>query len=459
MKILEISITDLFGARSFEINLRKNKHLILTGINGSGKTLILKSIYSIFNLNHLFFLQAPYREFCITVNSETKEDLEETIKVTIEKGIGYTIEYGKIKYNFKLKIDSDLADLIPERTLAELISNNNLENSIDFALADIQDHPKLRIPDKIRARRAIKSIESEDLYESEIENFQAMMESDIQVQFIQDQRLINERENKRLNNSSNIDRKAIELRNLIRHALVQSGQHANNSTDIISNIIEALKDNAVSENDVINSISKYNSKVKSLTELGILSKNYSRNGFNINKSDYLAAGKENPHILSAINEIAVDAYDGLSHFNQLEIQLKKFSKFINSKFTNKKIVFSPSFGFNVLTNRGEEINPARLSSGEQQLIIVAFDIIFGSSQENYSQMRIPLQSDSTPQPSRIILIDEPEISLHIKWQKDLIKDLQKLSEGSQTQLIIATHSPSIVASNLDLEFSVPINEE
>ena len=41
----------------------------------------------------------------------------------------------------------------------------------------------------------------------------------------------------------------------------------------------------------------------------------------------------------------------------------------------------------------------------------------------------------------ILLLDEPENSLHIEWQHQLIDVIRKLNPNSQ--LIISTHSPSI----------------
>jgi predicted ATPase len=45
----------------------------------------------------------------------------------------------------------------------------------------------------------------------------------------------------------------------------------------------------------------------------------------------------------------------------------------------------------------------------------------------------------------IFLLDEPEISLHVKWQDKLINDLSKIAINSQ--FIIATHSPSLIKNN------------
>ncbi|HIF9340088.1 TPA: AAA family ATPase [Photobacterium damselae] len=42
----------------------------------------------------------------------------------------------------------------------------------------------------------------------------------------------------------------------------------------------------------------------------------------------------------------------------------------------------------------------------------------------------------------LFLLDEPDISLHVKWQKTLVKDL--LMFANKNQFIIATHSPSLI---------------
>jgi len=46
----------------------------------------------------------------------------------------------------------------------------------------------------------------------------------------------------------------------------------------------------------------------------------------------------------------------------------------------------------------------------------------------------------------IVLIDEPELSLHPSWQNKLIKIYQNIAQNYNNQIIIATHSPNIIAS-------------
>ncbi|MGL5703366.1 MAG: AAA family ATPase [Cetobacterium sp.] len=75
---------------------------------------------------------------------------------------------------------------------------------------------------------------------------------------------------------------------------------------------------------------------------------------------------------------------------------------------------------------GEEFDINELSSGEKQLFVRTLAI----------KMLEPENS--------IILIDEPELSLHPKWQQKILKVYEKI--GKNNQIIIATHSPHILGS-------------
>jgi len=71
----------------------------------------------------------------------------------------------------------------------------------------------------------------------------------------------------------------------------------------------------------------------------------------------------------------------------------------------------------------EDISLEDLSSGEKQLLRIFIDVLL---------------ADGEP-----IIIDEPELSLHIDWQRKLLRILQRLAPNSQ--IIVATHSPEIMA--------------
>ena len=50
----------------------------------------------------------------------------------------------------------------------------------------------------------------------------------------------------------------------------------------------------------------------------------------------------------------------------------------------------------------------------------------------------------------IILMDEPEISLHIAWQQSFLEDMEIIAELSKIRMMIATHSPDIINGRWDL---------
>ena len=81
----------------------------------------------------------------------------------------------------------------------------------------------------------------------------------------------------------------------------------------------------------------------------------------------------------------------------------------------------------IFTNSsGDKFDINELSSGEKQLFLRTLAI----------RMLNPENS--------IILIDEPELSLHPKWQQRIVDVYRKI--GKNNQIIIATHSPHILGS-------------
>jgi predicted ATP-binding protein involved in virulence len=48
------------------------------------------------------------------------------------------------------------------------------------------------------------------------------------------------------------------------------------------------------------------------------------------------------------------------------------------------------------------------------------------------------------------LIDEPELSLHVGWQVQFLKDLQDIVKLADLDILMATHSPDIIQDRWDL---------
>ena len=129
----------------------------------------------------------------------------------------------------------------------------------------------------------------------------------------------------------------------------------------------------------------------------------------------------------------------LGVFDELLEKLELFTTILNERrFTFKSINVNRSKGFYFKTSTGKELDLGQLSSGEQHEVVLLYELIFNVK------------------PDILVLIDEPEISLHITWQKEFLNDLIKIIKIQNIQVLIATHSPSIINDRWDLVYNLEI---
>lgn len=116
-------------------------------------------------------------------------------------------------------------------------------------------------------------------------------------------------------------------------------------------------------------------------------------------------------------------------------RLEAFHNIISrSCFAHKTLETDIRYGLRfVADNEDKTILPIeKLSSGEQHILIQAFEMLF----------RAPDDS--------LVLIDEPEMSFHMLWQVDYLKNLREITELRHLQCIVSTHSPQIFNMNWEL---------
>ncbi|ENC6710185.1 ATP-binding protein, partial [Vibrio harveyi] len=135
-------------------------------------------------------------------------------------------------------------------------------------------------------------------------------------------------------------------------------------------------------------------------------------------------------IQDAINQIEKVYYDR-------SLYLEKFNNFrdaINDFLQGGKEFNFDDDGTFRFSNKGRPVRISQLSSGEKHLIA-----IFG---------HLCVSNDD----SSVFIADEPELSLHLEWQRKILPTINKLSPN--TQVIVATHSPGIISRNsnkIDIE--------
>ncbi len=107
-------------------------------------------------------------------------------------------------------------------------------------------------------------------------------------------------------------------------------------------------------------------------------------------------------------------------------RIEKFFDLINSLFTSTGKTIDIDDKNRVIFRKGEQIiDMDRLSAGEKQILLLLFTLF--------------LMEDKPT----VLLLDEPEISLHIEWQDRLIALMHDLNPNCQ--IIMTTHSPNIFA--------------
>ena len=105
---------------------------------------------------------------------------------------------------------------------------------------------------------------------------------------------------------------------------------------------------------------------------------------------------------------------------------------VNGKYSHKCIHLDRSRGLVVEDDIGRKLPLESLSSGEQHELVLQYHLLFHVG------------------PNTVVLIDEPELSLHVAWQKRFLPDLLEIIELSRFDALVATHSPYIIGDRDDL---------
>lgn len=133
-------------------------------------------------------------------------------------------------------------------------------------------------------------------------------------------------------------------------------------------------------------------------------------------------------LLNKVEEILTSDDDSESRNNKLEkieavYKTKKiFVKILSELFSQTGKKFDEKAFQFLETGIENPILPENLSSGEKQILII---------------LLTTLLQDGKPY---ILLMDEPEISLHIDWQRSLIQNIRQINPSCQ--IIMVTHSPT-----------------
>ena len=138
------------------------------------------------------------------------------------------------------------------------------------------------------------------------------------------------------------------------------------------------------------------------------------------------------YAINTLNLYIQDSMKKLEPYEDILKKLQKLTEIINKRFLYKKIIIDKDRGYRFINDQKDEIPIEKLSSGEQNELVMFYNLLFECNENS------------------LILIDEPEISLHIKWLNNLLQDLIDISNLSGLSMMIATHSPDFIGEYWNL---------
>lgn len=135
---------------------------------------------------------------------------------------------------------------------------------------------------------------------------------------------------------------------------------------------------------------------------------------------------------ATLSIILEDREKKLQPFQRVAERTSLLLETLNAKLYPKSVTLDPERGYQVRDPGGQSFDLSHLSSGEQHELVLLHELLFD------------IEAGTT------ILIDEPELSLHVTWQEQVLPDLLKIAEVADLDFVLATHSPYIVGDRYDL---------
>ncbi|MEZ8157051.1 AAA family ATPase [Vibrio splendidus] len=429
MKIKSISVEGLFGIFNHTVNFNSEDITIIIGENGLGKTVLLEILHNMF----------AYRF------DEIKSVKFERISIRFTSGVEWLVQVIKDKKGSQLKIrntekssnrwisldryskhasDSRFEQYSRRnRVYFDNDGNGNEETSvfIDHEYEDYLFHRQMY------ARLNRKS------NTDSLPNWFTDTLNEIKIDLIETQRILTKHGKNKEKYKSTIMDCAEDLHKKLN---IYSTEVQNITTDLDSSfpnrVITKLNDKLELTNKEINEeLNKLNERRKELSNVGLLTK--------LNIEDIQNLNKNEPSVLKFISLYIEDSKSKLNPYKDIYGLLYLFLKTTNTRLKHKKISACLNSGFKIQSTilKDEDDKPLefsfeKLSSGEQHEIILFYKLIFSYEKGG------------------IILIDEPELSLHISWQNNFIDDIKEIIAQNYLSIVIATHSPDLIGQHWNL---------
>lgn len=427
----EFKIVGLFGTRDVTIPL-DGEVKILIGENGLGKTTILNALYYTLTSQFYKLSSLQFESICVTLQSG------ETFEMKNEE-LGYMTDedYHDPRISRLTQVLPEILSEEDKLKLAEAFQSEDRKSSrsvFEYYVRELS----MKYPAPLhRIRRAISMMFDGNLAKFQELSVKLRQSLGHEIIYFPTYRRIEE------------DLKNLGFENDVNHSgdnsLIQFGMEDVSKTiglklyEIKNATIEGF---STLTGELLNQYVSGELNLKDNEKIirpGVLSIILERVGENIKpetKKEIIDLVESNTifrdmekhkYLLNFISEL-IRIYD---EQKELDNTIKEFSEVCSKYLRGKKMNYNESkLTLNVVDLRGNVIDLKDLSSGEKQIISI------------FSRIYLETQNKV------IVLFDEPELSLSMEWQKDLLPDI--LNSKKCELLVAVTHSPFIFDNELDM---------
>lgn len=437
MRIKKMDVKGLFGMFNYSIPLNLDERLtIIHAFNGKGKTTMLRLIDGTLGDRLSRVRSVPFDEFSLNFDDGTNLTV---FKTGLNKSNRYGLKYvytgqnGK-KHDYKY---DDYMDNYPRRMIEEILpflTQFNQKTWLDrrtgitLDLEDIieQYGEKLPIVFNQDIPEWFKNIR--DSFHVNFVTCDRLKQMNKDVEEYSSRFYSSSRSNSNSSMVLSVRLYAEELKNAFESTLAKSAALSQEldrtfPTRLINKQKESGK-SILSESEIHSELKELERRRNSLKEVGLLDSGES--------SSVRTEESVDEHTRRVLSLYIQDSKEKLDVFNDMEKKINLLKEIINKRFQDKEMVIDRNKGFVFRNLAGKLLKPELLSSGEQHELVLNYEMLFRSKSNS------------------LILIDEPEISLHITWQKEFLNDLLKIAELTEIDILIATHSPDIINGRWDL---------
>jgi energy-coupling factor transporter ATP-binding protein EcfA2 len=428
--IAKITVVKLFGSNTYDIpplgtdSKRLSTLMLLYGDNGSGKTTILKMLYSILSPAHVggfktLLAKTPFESFSVSlVDGTTFAAVRPPGDLIGSFELSLTWPDGKAR-KMLLRANSENVikmEGVEEREYIEFLSDVRKLGIAFYYLSDDRRLQRLHGPDDIE----------DDDEESERRVFRMTRRNII----MSDWELRN-----RATRGLSLEPSVKAFVAWTRHQALRASNVGEGNTntiyaDLIRRITSAYdpsfepagEKGLGALRDRLGAIAE---RSGSYVELGLISRPPVEELIS-------ETGRVDARSVPIVSRVLAPYVEGLearlNALQELRDVLTTFIFNLNDLYSGKKVTYKLSHGLRIYTSNGAELRPEYLSSGEKQLLVLLCNTVIARDQTS------------------IFVIDEPELSLNIKWQRKLVKTLLDGVSGSAVQFILATHSIELLSA-------------